>query len=41
MEVGTKVGDDVYYLDYYAEEQKYARFLPIIQEMINSFKIGL
>jgi hypothetical protein len=39
MEIGTAIGDKVYYLDYYAEEDRYADFLPVIQEMINSFQI--
>jgi hypothetical protein len=39
MEVGTKVGDKVYYIDYYAELNQYPSFLPLIQEMINSFRI--
>ena len=39
MEIGTKIGDKVYYLDYYAEEEKYPDFLPAIQDMINSLVI--
>jgi hypothetical protein len=39
MEIGTKIRDKVYYIDYYAEQQKYASFLPVVQEMINSFKL--
>jgi hypothetical protein len=39
MEIGTKIGNKVYYLDYYAQGEKYSEFLPIIQEMINSFEI--
>jgi hypothetical protein len=39
MEIGTKIGNKVYYLDYFAQEEKYAEFLPIIQEMINSFQL--
>jgi hypothetical protein len=40
MEIGTKIANKVYYLDYYAEQDKYNSFLPIIQEMINSFDIS-
>jgi hypothetical protein len=40
MEIGTKIGDKVYYLTYYAEEEKYHNFLPVIHDMINSFEIG-
>jgi hypothetical protein len=39
MEIGTKIGDKVYYLTYYAEEEKYHNFLPVIHDMINSFEI--
>jgi hypothetical protein len=39
METGTLVGDRVYYLIYYAEEDKYEDYLPIIQDMIDSFEI--
>ena len=40
METGAIVGDRVYYLTYFAEDEKYADFLPVIQDMINSFSIG-
>jgi hypothetical protein len=40
MEIGTLIDNRVYYLIYYAELEKYDDFLPVIQEMINSFKIG-
>jgi hypothetical protein len=39
MEIGTKVGEKIYFLTYYAEVEKYHDFLPVIQEMINSFEI--
>jgi hypothetical protein len=39
MEIGTKINDKVYYLVYYAEEEKFPNLLPVIQDMINSLKI--
>lgn len=39
MEIGTKVDERVYYLNYYAEVEKYPDYLPVIQDMINSFEI--
>ena len=41
METGAIVDDRVYYLTYIAEEEKYADFLPVIHDMINSFEIKL
>lgn len=39
MEIGTIIGDKVYYIEYIAEEEKYSNYLPTIQMMINSFEI--
>lgn len=39
LEIGTIFEDEVYYLSYFADPQDYERYLPIIQEMINSFEI--
>jgi hypothetical protein len=39
MEIGTIIQGQVYYPTYYAEEEKYPKFLPTVQEMINSFEI--
>jgi hypothetical protein len=39
MEIGTKIGDKIYYIDYYADRHKYTSLLPVVQEMINSLKI--
>ncbi len=38
-EIGAIVGDKAYYITYYAEATKYHKYLPIIQKMIDSFKI--
>ena len=39
MEIGTIIGDRVYYIEYFAEEKKYSNYLPTIQMMINSLQI--
>jgi hypothetical protein len=39
LETGTIFEDEVYYLSYFADSQDYERYLPIIQEMIDSFEI--
>ena len=39
MEIGTIIGDTLYYIEYRAEEEKYSNYLAIIQMMINSFEI--
>jgi hypothetical protein len=39
LEIGTIFEDEVYYLSYFADPQDYERYLPIIQEMIDSFEI--
>ena len=38
-EIGTIVSDRAYYITYHAEARKYDNYLPIIQQMIDSFKI--
>lgn len=39
MEIGTIIGDKVYFIRYNAEEKKYSNYLPTIQMMINSLQI--
>ena len=39
MEIGTIIGDKVYYIQYIAEEKKYSNYLPTVQMMINSLQI--
>jgi hypothetical protein len=39
MEIGTIIGDKVYYIEYIAEEEKYDNYLPTIQMMLNSFEL--
>ena len=39
MEIGTIIGDKVYYIEYIAEEKKYSNYMPTIQRMINSLEI--
>jgi hypothetical protein len=39
LETGTIFEDEVYYLSYFADPQDYERYLPIIQQMIDSFEI--
>ena len=39
MEIGTIIGNRVYYIEYFAEEKKYFNYLPTIQMMINSLQI--
>jgi eukaryotic-like serine/threonine-protein kinase len=39
MEVGTIIGDKVYYVTYYAEEEQYSDYLPTIQKMISSLEM--
>ena len=39
MEIGTIIGDKVYYIEYIAEAEKYSGYIPTIQMMINSFEI--
>ena len=40
MEIGTIIGDRIYYIDYIAEEKQYSNYLPTIQMMINSLEIN-
>jgi S1-C subfamily serine protease len=39
IEIGTIIGNRVYYIEYIAEEKKYSDYLPTIQMMINSLEI--
>lgn len=39
MEVGTIIGDKVYYIQYIADAQKYSDYLPTLQKMIDSLTI--
>jgi hypothetical protein len=39
LEIGTIIGDRVYYIKYSAEEKQYSNYLPTIQTMINSLEI--
>lgn len=39
MEIGTIIGDKVYFVTYYAEEEQYSDYLPTVQEMISSVKM--
>jgi len=39
MEIGTIIGDRIYFIRYNAEEKKYSNYLPTIQMMINSLQI--
>jgi hypothetical protein len=39
MEIGTIIGDTLYYIEYLAEEEKCSNYSAIIQMMINSFEI--
>jgi hypothetical protein len=39
MEIGTMIDNKVYYISYLAEAKKYSEYLPMIQRMIDSFKI--
>ena len=38
MEIGTIIGDKVYFITYGAEEDQYSNYLPTIQKMIDSFQ---
>jgi hypothetical protein len=40
MEIGTIIGDKVYFVTYYAEEEQYSNYLPTIEKMIDSFQLG-
>ena len=39
MEIGAIKGDKVYILTYEAGINEYDKYLPIIQELINSFQV--
>jgi hypothetical protein len=39
MEIGTIIGDRIYYIKYSAEEKHFSNYLPTIQMMINSLQI--
>ena len=36
LEIGTIIGDKVYFVTYYAEEEQYSNYLPTVQNMISS-----
>ena len=40
MQVWTTVGDNTYLLTYTAEASRYMQYLPIVQKMLNSFKVS-
>jgi serine/threonine-protein kinase len=40
MQVWTTMGDNTYLLTYSAEASKYQQYLPVIQRMLNSFKVS-
>jgi hypothetical protein len=39
MEVGTIIGDKVYFIEYIAEEENYSDYLPIVYTMADSLEI--
>jgi hypothetical protein len=39
MKVGTNIGNKIYYIEFYAESDKFSNYLSIVQRIINSFKI--
>jgi S1-C subfamily serine protease len=39
MEIGALVGDKVYFIEYFAEENYYSKYFPTIQEIIESVEI--
>jgi hypothetical protein len=39
MEIGTIIGNNGYFVDYTAASSKFLEYLPLIQEMINSFEV--
>jgi hypothetical protein len=39
MEIGTIIGDRLYFIEYIAEEEKYSNYLPTVEMMINSLEI--
>jgi hypothetical protein len=40
IETGTKVGNSIYYIQTVVESDQYFNYLPVINDMINSFKIN-
>ena len=40
MEIGTKVGDDYYYITYYADTESYPNELSLAEDIIDSFQIN-
>lgn len=40
LEMGTIIGDKVYYITYDAEEEQYSNYLPTVQKMIKSLEIN-
>lgn len=40
MEIGTKVGDDYYYIAYYADTESYPNELSLAEDIIDSFQIN-
>lgn len=39
MEIGTVIGDKVYFVTYYTEEEHYSDYLPTVQKMISSVEM--
>ena len=39
MEIGTIIGDKVYFIEYAAEEEQYSDYLPTLQKMMDSFRL--
>jgi len=39
MEIGTMIGDKVYYIIYDGKESLFDKYIPIVQTMIDSFKV--
>jgi hypothetical protein len=39
MEIGALVGDKVYFIEYFAEENYYSKYFPTIQEIIESVEV--
>jgi hypothetical protein len=39
MEIGTVIGDKVFFVQYVAEEPNFSVYLPIVQKMINSLQL--
>jgi quinol monooxygenase YgiN len=39
MEIGALVGDKVYFIEYFAEENYYSKYFPTIQKIIDSVEL--